>query len=60
MACYGDSFTLLYVDDVRTSQETCLWASAAVTAIALLCYIQMMFVTYGPPRSVTVIAVLEK
>jgi hypothetical protein len=21
-ACYGDSFTFLYVDDVRTSQET--------------------------------------
>jgi hypothetical protein len=25
--CYGDSFTLLYVDDVRTSQETRIWAS---------------------------------
>jgi hypothetical protein len=24
---YGDSFTFLYVDNVRTSQETCLWAS---------------------------------
>jgi hypothetical protein len=22
MACYGNSFTFLYVDDVRTSQET--------------------------------------
>jgi hypothetical protein len=29
MARYGDSFTLLYVDDVRTSQETHLWASVA-------------------------------
>jgi hypothetical protein len=28
-ACYADSFTFLYVDDVRTSQETCLWASTA-------------------------------
>jgi hypothetical protein len=31
-ACYWDSFTLLYVDDVRTSQETqdftaCYWDS---------------------------------
>jgi hypothetical protein len=25
----GDSFTLLYVDDVRTSQEAHLWASTA-------------------------------
>jgi hypothetical protein len=24
MACYGDSFTFLYADDVRTSQETYL------------------------------------
>jgi hypothetical protein len=23
-SCYGDSFTLLYVDDVRTSQEACI------------------------------------
>jgi hypothetical protein len=29
MACYGNSFTVLYVDDVHTSQETCLWASTA-------------------------------
>jgi hypothetical protein len=29
MACYGDSFTFLYVHDVRTSQETSLWASTA-------------------------------
>jgi hypothetical protein len=26
-AYYGDSFTILYVDDVRTSQETHLWSS---------------------------------
>jgi hypothetical protein len=25
--CYGDSFTILYVDEVRTSQETHVWAS---------------------------------
>jgi hypothetical protein len=28
-ACYGDSFTFLYVDDVRTSEETHLLASTA-------------------------------
>jgi hypothetical protein len=27
MACYGDSFTFLYIDHVRTSQETRLWSS---------------------------------
>jgi hypothetical protein len=32
MACYGDGFTLLYVDYIRTSQETrastaCYWDS---------------------------------
>jgi hypothetical protein len=26
-ACYWDSFTFLYVDDVRASQKTHLWAS---------------------------------
>jgi hypothetical protein len=25
--CYGDNFTFLYVDDVRTSQEAHLWSS---------------------------------
>jgi hypothetical protein len=29
MACYGDSFTFLYVTDIRTRRETRLWASAA-------------------------------
>jgi hypothetical protein len=29
MACYRDSFTFLYVDDVRTSQETHLQVSTA-------------------------------
>jgi hypothetical protein len=29
MACNGDGFTFLYVDDVRTSQESHLWASTA-------------------------------
>jgi hypothetical protein len=28
-ACYGDSFTFLFVDDVHTSQETHLWVSTA-------------------------------
>jgi hypothetical protein len=28
-ACYGDSFTILYVDYVRTSQENHLWAYPA-------------------------------
>jgi hypothetical protein len=29
MACYGDNFTFVYVDDVRTSEETHLRASTA-------------------------------
>jgi hypothetical protein len=29
MSCYGDSFTFLYADDVRTSQETRPWISTA-------------------------------
>jgi hypothetical protein len=29
MASYEDSLTVLYVDDVRTSQVTRLWASTA-------------------------------
>jgi hypothetical protein len=29
MICYGDSFTLLYVYDFRTSQETYQWAYTA-------------------------------
>jgi hypothetical protein len=28
-ACYGYSFTFLYVDDVRTTQETHIWTSTA-------------------------------
>jgi hypothetical protein len=32
----GDSFTFLYVDDVRTSQEERLWTSRPVTGIALV------------------------
>jgi hypothetical protein len=35
MACYGDNFTPLYIDDVRTSQEalaftTCYRASSGI------------------------------
>jgi hypothetical protein len=63
MASYGDSFTCLYVDDVRTSQETRVWASAA-------CYedgFTFLYVddvrtsqetAYGPPRPVTEIGLL--
>jgi hypothetical protein len=36
MACYGDSFTVLYVDDVRTSLEA--QSSLRVARIALLFY----------------------
>jgi hypothetical protein len=32
-ACYGDSFTFLYVDDVRTSQETHYWPPRLVMGI---------------------------
>jgi hypothetical protein len=39
MACYGNSFTFLYVDDDDTSQETHLWASTACygDSFTLLC-----------------------
>jgi hypothetical protein len=37
-ACYGDSFTFLYVDDVRTSQETTYGPARLVMWIALLSY----------------------
>jgi hypothetical protein len=40
----GDSFTFLYVDDVRTSQEAHI--STAVMGIVLLFYISMMFVPH--------------
>jgi hypothetical protein len=33
-ACYGDSFILFYVDDVRTSQETHLRASTAYYGVS--------------------------
>jgi hypothetical protein len=38
-ACYGDSFTFLYVDDVHASQETNLRVSTASYGIALPSYI---------------------
>jgi hypothetical protein len=28
-ACYGDSFTILYIDDIRASQATQVWVSTA-------------------------------
>jgi hypothetical protein len=30
MACYKDSFSVLFVDDVRTPQETRVWASTTL------------------------------
>jgi hypothetical protein len=38
MASYGDSFTLLYIDDVRTSQETHLWVSTACYGFSFTFY----------------------
>jgi hypothetical protein len=43
-ACYGHSFTLLYVDDVRTSQETPMGLHGLLWGIALRSYMQMIFV----------------
>jgi hypothetical protein len=45
-ACYGDSFTCLYVD-VHTSQETHLWASKACYGESCAFY----FITQIPPVS---------
>jgi hypothetical protein len=42
-ACYGDSFTFLYVD-VRTSQETHQWASSVCYGDSFIFYKQMMLV----------------
>jgi hypothetical protein len=36
MACYRDRFTLYYVDNVHTAQETHLWASTVCYGVALL------------------------
>jgi hypothetical protein len=36
-AGYGNSFTFLYADDVRTSQETHLWASTACYGYSFTC-----------------------
>jgi hypothetical protein len=36
-ACYGDSFTCLHVDDVRTSQKTHLYASTACYGDSFTC-----------------------
>jgi hypothetical protein len=38
------SFTSLYTDDVRTSLETYAWTVSACYGVALLLYMQMMFV----------------
>jgi hypothetical protein len=60
IACNLDSFTFLYVDDVRTSQETTI-RFHGVTGIALLFYMQMMFVPHRkhrPPLPATSMALL--
>jgi hypothetical protein len=48
MACYEDSFTFIYVDDVRTSQETHLWAFTACYGDSftfyLLCSIRWVYI----------------
>jgi hypothetical protein len=38
-AGYGDIFTFLYVDDIRTSLETHLWASTACYGDSFTFYI---------------------
>jgi hypothetical protein len=62
--CYGDSYTFLYVHDVRTSQEKHLWASTVCCGDSYtFLYVHMSVPhrkhTYGPPRSVTGIAILS-
>jgi hypothetical protein len=63
MACYGDTFNFLYVDDVRTSQETHLWASTSCYGDTLtILYVDDVVPhkkhIYGLPRPVTGIALL--
>jgi hypothetical protein len=53
----------LYANDVRPSQEKCLWISTACYRDSFTCYMHMMFVPHWkhkhkPPRSVTGIAFL--
>jgi hypothetical protein len=62
-AYYWDSFILLYVDDVRTSQKINPWTSTACYRVSFTFYIWMIFVphrtpTYGPPRPFTGIVLL--
>jgi hypothetical protein len=64
MACYGDSFNFLYADDIRTSQETYIWASMACYGDRFNFYMQIIFVphrkdTYRPLWPVTGIALLS-
>jgi hypothetical protein len=70
MACYGDCFTFLYVDDVRTSQETCIYASMVCygnnftsryvddVGTSQETYIYIYIYIHTPPRPVMVIALL--
>jgi hypothetical protein len=57
-ACYGDSLTLLYVDDVRASQETqvrpstaCYWDSCTLLYVDDVRTTQETY--YVPPQPVT-------
>jgi hypothetical protein len=55
-ACYRDNLTFVYVDDVRTSQET-----RPLTGRALFSYMYIMFVPHRKhisPWPVTVMALL--
>jgi hypothetical protein len=61
--CYGDSFTFLYVPDVRTSQETHLWVSKACYGYSFTyLYVDDILPhrkhAHGPPLPVTEIALL--
>jgi hypothetical protein len=58
MACYGDSFTVLHVDNVPTSQGT---PPRPVTGMALLFYVDnVRSPQQTPPWPVTGIALLFK
>jgi hypothetical protein len=46
MAYYGDSFTFLYRDDVRTRKETHLWTSTACYRDSFIFYMQIIFIPH--------------
>jgi hypothetical protein len=49
--CYGYSFNFLHVDDVRTCRKHTYGPPRPVMEIALLFYMQMMFVPQGKHRT---------